>query len=159
MNKIIAINLCGIVFQIDEMAYESLKKYLAEIKNNLGISTAANEIYQDVENRIAELFQHKINSGAQAILPTDINEVIAMMGNPEQFKEFDEENKQQNSNAKTTSFDITHPFRKIYRNADDKVLGGVCSGLAAYFGIDPIIMRLVFLFNLLDCYSESCYGC
>ena len=72
MNRIIAINLCSIVFQIDEIAYDSLKKYLSEIKNHLGNSASSTEVYQDVENRIAELFQHKINSGAQAILPKDV---------------------------------------------------------------------------------------
>ena len=60
MNKIISINFCGIIFQIDESAYETLKKYLNDIKFNLANSEGANEIYQDVENRIAELFQQKI---------------------------------------------------------------------------------------------------
>ncbi len=145
MNRIIAINLCGIVFQIDETAYDSLKKYLSDIRIHLGNSSSANEIYQDVENRIAELFQHKINSGAQAILPKDVNEVMEMMGQPEQFKEFTEENQQQNSSANSTEYTILNQQRRIYRNTDDKVLGGVCSGLAAYFGVDPVIIRLVFV--------------
>ncbi len=150
MNRIIAINLCSIVFQIDETAYDSLKKYLSEIKNHLGNTSSSAEVYQDVENRIAELFQHKIADGAQAILPKDVAEVIELMGQPEQFKEFAEENKSQQNNDDNNQnqppyYSTTNPFRRIYRNPDDKVLAGVCSGLAAYFGIDPIIMRLVFV--------------
>jgi phage shock protein C len=143
MNKIISINLCSIIFQIDEIAYESLKKYLNEIKMHLGNSSSAAEVYLDVENRIAELFQQKINDGAQAILPKDIEELIAMMGQPEQFKEFAEENNQSaNSSSTDNTYRTSNQFRRLYRNADDKVLGGVCSGLAAYFGIDPILIRL-----------------
>ena len=143
MNKIISINLCSIIFQIDEIAYESLKKYLNEIKLNLGNTTSSSEIYVDVENRIAELFQQKINDGAQAILPKDIEELISMMGQPEQFKEFTEESNSSNqSNTSNNTYSTNNQFRRLYRNGDDKVLGGVCSGLAAYFGIDPILIRL-----------------
>ena len=150
MNKIISINLCGIIFQIDESAYDSLKKYLGEIKTHLGSSTSSNEVYQDVESRIAELFQQKISDGAQAILPKDMEEVMQLMGQPEQFKEFAEENKSTQNNDggnqnQPPFYNTSNPFRRIYRNPDDKVLAGVCSGLAAYFGIDPIIMRLVFV--------------
>ncbi len=138
MNKIISINLCGIIFQIDESAYESIKQYLNEIKNNLGQSEGSFEIYQDIEGRVAELFQLKINSGKQAILPTDVTEVQALIGTPESFKEWSGSGK---PNMDGQNF---KPIRRIYRNADDRVLGGVCSGLAYYFGVDPLIIRLAY---------------
>ncbi|MEY2829733.1 MAG: hypothetical protein RIQ33_1591 [Bacteroidota bacterium] len=146
MNKIISINLCSIIFQIDEIAYENLKKYLFEIKQNLGSSASANEVYVDVENRIAELFQQKLNDGAQAILPKDVEELMSVMGQPSQFKEFTDDNTAQNNSSHFEHDNKTNnQFRRIYRNPNDKVLGGVCSGLAAYLGIDPIIIRLAFV--------------
>jgi phage shock protein C len=147
MNKIISINLCSIVFQIDETAYESLRIYLHDIRTNLGSQTSANEIYEDVENRIAELFQNKINSGKQAIMPSDVEEIKKLMGDATQFMDIGDGSK---ANANNNANQFQAPvYRSVYRNGDDKVLGGVCSGLAYYFKVDPLIIRIVWAAMLL----------
>src|SRR5436190_23195169 len=87
MNKTVTVNLGGTVFHIDENAYEALIKYLNSIKANFSIEDGRDEIMQDIESRIAEMFRERLKDVGQVITLEDVNEVTALMGRPEQFEE------------------------------------------------------------------------
>lgn len=143
MNKIISANINGFVFSIDEAAYDKLKTYLENMRRKVDNY----EVMMDIENRIAELFDYKIKNGKQAIFDQDVEDIIAQIGSPEEMsnEETDnQENKQEKQEA-STSQSNRKKYRRLYRNDDDKVVGGVCSGVAAYFNIDPFYVRMAFI--------------
>lgn len=142
MNQTLTVNISGIVFHIEVDAYNTLKDYLNKIKSIFGNSEEREEIMQDIESRIAELFTASINDKNQVITATDVDKVIAVMGKPEQYinEEEEEIHSSTNSNYKSAKND-----KKLFRNPDDKMLGGVCSGLGAYIGIDTVWIRLFFV--------------
>jgi len=140
MKKTLTINLSGSVFHIDDDAYEKLYAYLTQITRHFGNDAEAKEIVEDIETRIAEIFTEKIKNGGEVINLDHVNEVIVIMGTPEAISNEDEE-KQHVSGKK-----FYHTGgRRLYRDPDDKVLGGVCGGLGAYFAIDPVILRILFV--------------
>jgi phage shock protein PspC (stress-responsive transcriptional regulator) len=133
MKKTININLAGFVFYIDEDAYETLQKYLNNIRTYLGNTEGREEIIDDIESRIAELFSEKQK---QVITIIEVNEVIEVMGQPEDYmseEEPEEKTASQQSN------------KRLYRDPDSTVLGGVCSGVGHYLNIDAVWIRLIFL--------------
>lgn len=137
MNKIISANINGFVFSVDELAYEKLSAYLEKIRNKVN----SFEVMTDIENRIAELFDYKIKNGKAAILDEDVEDIMAQIGSPEQFgSEEDAQEERKNEGYSQNR----KRYRRLYRNEDDKVVGGVCSGIAAYFQIDPLFIRLGF---------------
>lgn len=141
MNKTVTINISGIIFHIEEDAYESLSKYLATIKGYFSKTDGGNEIMSDIEARIAELLQSKINASKQVILMMDVTYVMDVMGKPEEFS--DESSKDtKEENQEDSNFSREKIKRKLFRNGDEKAIGGVCSGLAAYFDIDIVWVRL-----------------
>ncbi len=139
MNKTVTVNIGGIVFHIDENAYERFKQYLESIRVHFTGSDGRDEIMQDIESRIAEMFQDRIKDQKQVITLSDVEEVTVLMGKPEQFG--DEESGEKERTADATEIKVK---RRLFRNPDDKLLGGVCSGIAAYFDLDPIWFRLAF---------------
>jgi phage shock protein PspC (stress-responsive transcriptional regulator) len=139
MKKTLTINLSGLVFHIDDDAYEKLYAYLTQINRHFGNDAEAKEIVEDIENRIAEIFTEKIKSGGEVINLDHVNEVIVIMGTPEAISN-EEEEKQPAAGKK-----FYHTGgKRLYRDPEDKVLGGVCGGLGAYFSIDPVIIRIIF---------------
>ena len=141
MNQTVTINISGIVFHIEIDAYENLKNYLNKIKSYFNNSEECEEIMTDIEARIAELFNEKISDVNQVILKKDVEEVITIMGKPEQYiTEDDIEEEEDYDNKKSSSSD-----KKFFRNPDERVLGGVCSGVASYFGFDVVWARLFFV--------------
>ncbi len=138
MNKIITANINGFVFQIDEAAYENLKSYLSGIRHKVN----NDEVLSDIENRIAELFDYKLKNGSQAIFNHDVQDIMNQIGNPDQFG--NEESEGQDTAPASPEPPRRKGYRRLYRNEDDKVIGGVCSGIAAYFDIDPLIIRIAF---------------
>lgn len=141
MNKTVTINISGIIFHIEEDAYDRLSKYLSTIKGYFSKTDGGNEIMSDIEARIAELLQGKINNAKQVILAADVEYVMNVMGKPEDFGA--EPNKEENT-ERAEQEPVYHEKikRRLFRNPDEKALGGVCSGLAAYFGIDTVWIRL-----------------
>jgi len=140
MNKTININLGGIFFHIDELAYQKLKLYLDAIRRSLSEDPQGrDEILNDIEHRIGELLSERIKNERQVVNENDIDEITKIMGKPEDYlvdeEIFEEEPKYR---SKTSS-------KKLFRDSDDKFLGGVCSGLAHYFGMDVIWMRIIWL--------------
>jgi phage shock protein PspC (stress-responsive transcriptional regulator) len=147
MNKTITMNLSGIIFHVEEDAYEMLNKYLSTIKGYFNDSDGRDEIMSDIEARIAEMLQEKVNNTKQAILKMDVENVIALMGKPEEFAADSENTQQSNSESSQTEFstaDANYQRKRVFRDPDDKIIGGVCSGIANYFGFDPIWLRGIF---------------
>lgn len=149
MNKTININLAGIIFHLDEEAYKKLTGYLQSIKDRLKGDPGQEEIIADIEARIAELFSEKLDKVKEVISMADVDQVMSVMGNPEDYESDEEEQSTSSQNQSFRNYSPTssHSFgRKLYRNTDDKVFGGVASGLGAYFGIDSVWIRLIWVF-------------
>lgn len=143
MNKTLSVNIGGIVFHIEEHAYEKLNRYLDAIKGYFTTSDGRDEIIQDIEGRIAEMFQERISNSKQVIIESDVEHVINVMGRPEQLAGKDEEEEQQQASGKQ-SYQERKAYRRLYRDPDDRVIGGVCSGFSHYLGVDPTYIRLAF---------------
>ena len=148
MNRTITMNLSGIIFHIEEDAYEKLNKYLSTIKGYFKDSEGKDEIMSDIEARIAEMLQEKVSKTKQAVLMMDVESVISVMGKPEDFAG-ENAHSENSSNNESTSNDAKSNYtngkrRRVFRDTDDKVLGGVCSGIANYFDFDPIWLRAAF---------------
>ena len=141
MKKTFTINISGIIFHIDEDAFEKLNIYLDTIKGYFTNSEGKDEIIADIEARVAEMLQSKISEQKQVINIDDINEVISVMGKPEQI------GGEQASDDKKQTHE-TRKSRRLYRDPDNKVLGGVCGGISAYFNMDPIWIRIAFVVAL-----------
>lgn len=140
MNKIYNINLGGYPFTIDDNAYRKLNSYLNTIEKHFATSEGSDEIISDIESRIAELFNESLK-GQPIVGMKDIDAAIVTMGTPEEFGAaggFDD--------AEETAHDKQGNYttgKRLFRDPDSKIIGGVCSGLAAYFGIhDPLWVRL-----------------
>ena len=139
MKKTLTINISGIIFHIDEDAFDKLNKYLDKLKSHFRSTLGKEEIIADIEGRMAELLQEKITDSKQVITVDDISDVIDMMGEP---GEFDDETEESHEAAPPVS---AHGPKRLYRDPDRKMVGGVAAGLGAYFNLDPIWFRLLFL--------------
>jgi len=141
MNKTININLGGVFFHIDEIAYQKLKNYLDAIRRSLSDDPKGrDEIITDIESRIGELLAEKVKDVRQVINEKDIDEIVEVMGKPEDYmvddEIFNDDFNYSGSNNRS---------KKMYRDGEDKFLGGVSSGMAHYFNVDVIWIRLVWL--------------
>lgn len=149
MKKTTKINISGIVFQLDEDAYDKLKIYLDLLGGRFGNSAEGKEIIEDIERRIAELLFERTSNQKEAVTLPDVEEVISIMGSPEDFSILADGNEPEaEHHAREEAEDYLHSRRKnrrLYRDTDNSVLGGICSGLSAYFNIDPVILRVLFV--------------
>ena len=143
MKKTLTINLNGIVFNIDDDAYETLSAYLNELEKHFA-DDEREEIIKDIEDRIAELFTERMH-GRNVVDASDVASVIETMGQPSQF---DDEAAEPNADA-AASKSSQRKFRKFYRDGDDRLIGGVAAGLAAYIGWDTTLVRILLLLLLL----------
>ena len=139
MNKTVNINIGGLFFHIDEDAYQKLSKYFDAIKRSLSNSSGKEEIMKDIEMRVAELFTERQKSDKHVINTKDVDEVVAIMGQPEDYRIDVDTEPAQSLNYVTTG------RKKLYRDEDRGMIGGVCKGLGHYFGIDSVWIRLLFL--------------
>jgi phage shock protein PspC (stress-responsive transcriptional regulator) len=139
MKKTVTINLNGLVFYIDEDAYNRLHAYLEKLTNWFRKKEGAEEIITDIETRIAELFEEKVKPGVGVVTLPMVEEVIKIMGEPEEFEDTDA-----GYEKKTTGNTYFKAPKRLYRDIDDRVFGGVCSGIAAYFNIDVVLVRVIF---------------
>lgn len=151
MKKVININFQGRVVPIEETAYDLLKQYTDSLRNYFAAEEGRDEIINDIESRIGELFQERIKNGATCITDDDVNIIINNMGRPKDFADADSAADNTYTSGARTEGVYQQPLfgngKRLYRDANNKVLGGVCSGIAAYFNIEPIIVRLVFIFS------------
>lgn len=141
MNKTVNINLANILFHIDEEAYLKMSRYLEAIKRSFANTSGNDEIIRDIEARIAELFQEKMENERQVITLKEVDEVINIMGQPEDYM-VDEDIFEDAPNSSTGR---TSKVKKLYRDTDSKFIGGVCSGLEYYTGIDALWIRIIFI--------------
>ena len=148
MNKVFSVNIGGLAFSIDDMAYEKLSKYLSSIRQHFSNTEGREEIVSDIESRIAEILREKLKPGKEIINMEDVDYIIAAMGSPEDFAGSEEEETRDNTNySSQQSYHGSHSWgKRLFRDPDNKVVGGVCTGISAYFGIhDPIWIRLIFI--------------
>lgn len=140
MNKTVNINLGGMFFHIDEDAYQKLTRYFDAIKRSLSNSSGQDEIIKDIEMRVSELLTEKQKTDKHVVGLKDVDEVIAVMGQPEDYR-IDDEGTENTS----TNFSSTSKPRKLYRDKDNGMVGGVLAGLGHYFGIDKVWLRIFLL--------------
>ena len=143
MNKTVNINLAGMVFHINEDAFEILNNYLNTLKNHFKNEEGADEILKDIEGRIAELFTERLNK-KEAISITDVKEVTAIMGNPSQYDDEIEQEYTQENQKKEEDI-LKNKRKRIFRDEEERMIAGVCSGLAHYFDINLFWFRIIFL--------------
>lgn len=153
MNKTVTINIAGLFFHIDEDAYNKLSNYLTAIKNSLN-TEGKEEIINDIESRIAEIFSEKIDPKTGVISMVDVDNIIQIMGQPEDYRLDDENETQNQSNENYFNDNYIKRPRKLFRDGEKKVLGGVLSGLANYFNIDVVWIRIIFIL-LIFVYGSS----
>ena len=142
MNKTVNINLGGMFFHIDEDAYQKLTRYFDAIKRSLSNSSGQDEIIKDIEMRVSELLTEKQKTEKHVVGLKDVDEVITVMGQPEDYR-IDEEGigtTSTNFSSNSSTFN-----RKLYRDKDGGMVGGVLAGLGHYFGIDKVWLRIFFL--------------
>ncbi len=150
MKKIININLSGRVIPIEDSAYEKLQAYIESLRRYFAHEDGRDEIINDIESRIAELMNEKIRKGASAVTENDMSEIISSMGTIEDFEAVENENTASASsaagqnNANTGDTYTRKQRNRLYRDSSDKMIGGVCSGIANYLNIDPAIVRILF---------------
>lgn len=157
MKKNITINLCGRLFQIDEDAYELLQNYIESLHASFGRQEGGEEIADDIEERIAELFEELKANGTEAVTIDHVKDIISRIGEPEQLtgEEEGSERTDENSGKHSTAQDILNNVRartagkRLYRNPNDKMLAGVLSGFAAYTGTDATWWRIGYVLLLL----------
>ncbi len=155
MKQVININFQGRVVPIEVTAFELLKNYTESLNRHFANEEGKEEIINDIESRIGELFQERLTKGATCITDDDVKAVIKSMGNPEDFEAMDDTQPSAASSGQqqtTGSAGATHTtgHKRLFRNENDKVLGGVCSGLANYFNIDVVIARIIFVVLLFS---------
>jgi phage shock protein PspC (stress-responsive transcriptional regulator) len=143
MHKTVSASIGSSLFTVEESAYASLDAYLSSIRSHFGASAESDEIVSDIESRIAEEFSEALGTKRKVVLKDDVDAVIARMGTVEDFRKFDGES------AAAAHHGTADGKLRLYRDADDQMIGGVCSGIAKYFGIDPLIVRIAFLLSLL----------
>ncbi len=142
MKKTLTVNLNGRIFNIDEDAYELLSNYLSNLKTYFRKESDATEIILDFEARIEELFSEKIKLGYEIITIEEVEAMIKRMGKPEDFGE--DEMIETTTETASDNKEESKPKKKFYRNVDNKILAGVCSGISSYFGWDPLPVRIIF---------------
>ncbi|MBK7031472.1 MAG: PspC domain-containing protein [Bacteroidales bacterium] len=137
MKKNFSVNIGGRVCNIDDDAYERLNSYLSSLRSFIATEQGREEIIADIESRIAELLEQKKTQGMSIVTLQHINEVISSMGEPDQLSGNESDESSKEPREKTTG--------KIFRDPDNRQVGGVAAGIAAWFGIDPIWIRILFV--------------
>lgn len=158
MKKVININFQGRVIPIEEEAYEELKRYIESLRNHFANEEGREEIINDIENRIAELFTEKMkNSSEPLITEAAVAAIIASIGRPEEFDgDTVDAGSASSSNESSYKTENTTTSRgSLFRNDHDKMLGGVCSGLSAYLRIDTTIVRVIFALFALGAFGTG----
>ena len=145
MKKTVNINLAGTFFHIDEDAFAKLSRYLEAVKKSISDPVGGDEIIQDIEARIAELFSERLEINTQVISTRELDAIIKIMGQPEDYI-MDEDATQTNSATGNQTRGETTSNKQLFRDSDNKFIAGVCSGLSHYLGLEVIWVRLFWIF-------------
>jgi phage shock protein PspC (stress-responsive transcriptional regulator) len=150
MNKTITITLNGIIFHIEEEAFLKLKEYLESVRNRLGADADKDEVMTDIEASVAEKFTAKVSAAKQVITLADITELIKVMGTVEDFDEELRAGEKSGGEKEAAGEKIKEEkkLKKLFRDPDDVIIAGICSGIAVYFGVDPLLIRLIFFASI-----------
>jgi phage shock protein PspC (stress-responsive transcriptional regulator) len=146
MKKVIDITIGKVVFTMEDDAYARLEAYLKSFEESLPDNKERVEVMEDIELRIAELFEKESKFPRQVIDLKIVESVIACLGEVEN----DKSQKTNNNSSQSNTYYNMKTSKKLYRNPDDKKIAGVCSGIAAYFDIDPTIIRLIFILLVIS---------
>lgn len=149
MKRTVTANISGIVLHIEEDAYKKLESYLQQIREHLAGDEGLEEIMEDIEGRIAELFRERLTKGKEVITEADVDRTVEILGRPEAFGDGEASEAEEASGTESEEEGRPGPEKRVYRNPDDKVLGGVCSGISAYLAWDPLWLRLAFVVAVL----------
>lgn len=152
MNKTVNINIGGLFFHIDEDAYQKLSRYFDAIKRSLSNSSGKDEIMKDIEMRVAELLTEKQKSDKHVINNKDVDEVIVVMGQPEDYRIDDD-----GTETKSETFFAATNRKKLYRDKDRGLIGGVCTGLGHYFGVEAVWIKIIFLLLAFTSFGVIAY--
>jgi phage shock protein PspC (stress-responsive transcriptional regulator) len=137
MKITVSINLGGYSFNIDEDAYAELKHYLKNLELHFAGEESSSEILSDIETRMAELFRIRLTNYKQVINIEDVSQAITVLGTPEDISD---------KEGPSAREKFSSPgYHRMYRDTDHRVIGGVCSGMGAYWDIDPVIIRIIFV--------------
>ena len=137
MKLTVSINLGGYSLNIDEDAYSELKRYLKNLEIHFAGEESSSEILSDIETRIAELFRTKLNNYKQVINIEDVRQVVSVLGTPEDISDGD---------GTSTREKFSAPgYHRMYRDPDHRIIGGVCSGMGAYWNMEPWLVRTIFI--------------
>ncbi|MCX6225031.1 MAG: PspC domain-containing protein [Bacteroidia bacterium] len=147
MKRTIQINLAGTIFNIDDDAYEILRDYLNAVERQFMSSVEGREVMNDLETRMSELFTERLKPLRQVISAEDVREVLKVLGAPEDIGGRNEGG-QRYSQPFSNRYDGPRRSRRMYRDGQDKSVGGVCSGLAYYFNTDPLLLRILFVIGM-----------
>jgi len=139
MKNTINVNIGGQAFVVDEDAYHLLKTYLESWEANLSSDPGKREIIEDMESRIAEIFLESIKVPGQVVAMSLVEKAISIMGKPDEAEPL----------AGETLTSSPRAYRRIYRDGDNRILGGVCSGMGLYWRVDPILFRLLFILGVI----------
>lgn len=151
MKKTLTVNLGGTVYNIDEDAYQLLDRYLRNLRSHFQKEEGGKEIVDDMEARISEIFSEEISNSQQVIDITLAEKVIKRLGNPEEIEgDLDEEEPKK---ERTSNRSHENVEKRLYRNPNDKIIGGVASGLAAYLGWDVTLVRIGLVLILIFGYG------
>ncbi|MEO6734444.1 MAG: PspC domain-containing protein [Ferruginibacter sp.] len=149
MKQVININFHGQVVPIEVSAFELLKNYTDSLSRYFANEEGKEEIINDIESRIGELFQERLKKGATCITDDDVNAIIKSMGRPEEFEDADDNSSSKQSTESHTrapeGFQPAGTSKRLFRSENDKKIAGVCGGLANYFNLDPTLVRIIFI--------------
>jgi phage shock protein PspC (stress-responsive transcriptional regulator) len=150
MKKTISVNLGGRVFAIDEDAYSLLTEYLHDVKKYLKDDVSTEEVLNDIEQRMGELFTEWMQGNRQVVTKADVTRVTEILGKPESYDNQSEtssetnDNQSSNNSESSKTSDVNTGRRKLFRDPENAFIGGVCTGLGKYFDINPLLFRLIF---------------
>ncbi|MDR0295897.1 MAG: PspC domain-containing protein [Prevotellaceae bacterium] len=144
MKKVTTVNIGGFCFTLEEDAFNKLNRYLDNYAASFSDKKESAEVMGDIESRIAEIFREQTPLPQQVVDMSMVDKVISIMGTPEGQTAFNEKERAEQSTAFSAGASASR-VRKLYRDPDRVVFGGVCSGLSAYFGIDLVLVRVLFI--------------
>ncbi len=136
MKKTFSVNLGNRVYNIDDDAYIRLREYLDRIESYFSDEKEREDIISDIETRLSEIFSERLNPNRQVITLSDVDDAIRIMGEPGEIGGGKERSESRNRSS-------AYRRRRLYRDPDNRVLGGVCGGLGAYLDVDPVILRVI----------------
>ncbi|MFV0467947.1 MAG: PspC domain-containing protein [Dysgonomonas sp.] len=149
MKKVIDINIGGTNFAMEDDAFIRLKTYLSKFEATISNPEDVKEVMEDIELRVAEIFQKELKNSNQVIGEALVDKVIECLGEVDEMPRGKSEN-----TGNTPPFESATLNKRLYRDVDDKKIAGICSGVAAYFNVDVTLVRVLFLVAVV-CYSTG----